>query len=84
MYSDCGNIFLYKHFVSILQIADEILHKKMDTTMSYMAAHTMRNKIQSSFHEVPLEAHASLRVGCTFKLFYSRTTRLFLLSFNST
>ncbi|XP_065159262.1 transportin-3 [Atheta coriaria] len=42
-------------------IADEILHHKRDLESCYFAAQTMRSKIHQSFHELPLEAHASLR-----------------------
>ncbi|XP_025830820.1 transportin-3-like [Agrilus planipennis] len=42
-------------------IADELLHHKRDLESCYFAAQTMRSKIQHSFHELPLEAHVSLR-----------------------
>lgn len=42
-------------------IADELLHHKRDLESCYFAAQTMRSKIQQSFHELPLEAHSSLR-----------------------
>lgn len=43
------------------QIADELLQQKRDLHSCYFAAQTMRNKIQNSFHELPDEAHVSLR-----------------------
>lgn len=43
------------------QIADELLQQKRDLHSCYFAAQTMRNKIQNSFHELPDEAHISLR-----------------------
>ncbi|XP_014470428.1 PREDICTED: transportin-3 [Dinoponera quadriceps] len=43
------------------KIADEMLHQKRDVQSCYFAAQTMRTKIQLSFHELPPEAHASLR-----------------------
>ena len=42
-------------------MSDEILHTKPDVESCYIAAQTMRTKIQNSFHEVPIEAHVSLR-----------------------
>lgn len=42
-------------------IADEILHRKKDLQSCTFAAQTMRSKILNSFHELPLEAHSSLR-----------------------
>ncbi len=44
-----------------LQVADELLHRKADVESCYFAAQTMRTKIQSSFSELPQEAHVSLR-----------------------
>lgn len=41
--------------------ADELLHHKRDLESCYFGAQTMRTKIQQSFHELPPEAHASLR-----------------------
>lgn len=43
------------------KIADEILHQQSDIESCYFAAQTMRTKIQLSFHELPTEAHTSLR-----------------------
>lgn len=38
-----------------------MLQQKRDIESCYFAAQTMRTKIQLSFHELPLEAHTSLR-----------------------
>ncbi|XP_063222525.1 transportin-3 [Bacillus rossius redtenbacheri] len=43
------------------KIADEMLHHKRDLESCYFAAQTMRTKIQLSFHELPSDAHVSLR-----------------------
>lgn len=43
------------------KISDEILHRKIDVESCYMAAQTLRTKIQTSFHELPAEARISLR-----------------------
>ncbi|KAJ8673318.1 hypothetical protein QAD02_004580 [Eretmocerus hayati] len=43
------------------KVADEMLHQKKDLHSCYFAAQTMRSKIQSSFHELPVESHVSLR-----------------------
>lgn len=43
------------------KVADEILHQQPDVESCYFAAQTMRTKIQLSFHELPTEAHSSLR-----------------------
>lgn len=43
------------------KIADELLQQKRDLHSCYFAAQTMRNKIQNSFHELPDDAHVSLR-----------------------
>lgn len=43
------------------KIADEMLQQKRDLESCYFAAQTMRTKIQMSFHELPSEAHNSLR-----------------------
>lgn len=43
------------------QIADELLQQKRDKESCFFAAQTMRNKIQYSFHELPDDAHISLR-----------------------
>ncbi|GJQ77535.1 Trn-SR [Trypoxylus dichotomus] len=42
-------------------VADELLHHKRDLESCYFAAQTMRTKIHQSFHELPVEAHLSLR-----------------------
>lgn len=43
------------------QIADELLQQRRDRESCFFAAQTMRNKIQYSFHELPDDAHISLR-----------------------
>uniref|UniRef100_A0AAG5CVM2 Transportin-3 n=1 Tax=Anopheles atroparvus TaxID=41427 RepID=A0AAG5CVM2_ANOAO len=43
------------------RIADELLQQKHDLNSCTFAAQTMRNKIQNSFHELPVTAHESLR-----------------------
>ncbi|XP_033102078.1 transportin-3-like [Anneissia japonica] len=43
------------------QISDELLQRKQDVESCYIAAQTMRTKIQYSFHELPVESHESLR-----------------------
>ncbi|KAK2580863.1 hypothetical protein KPH14_005937 [Odynerus spinipes] len=43
------------------KIADEMLQQKRNIESCYFAAQTMRTKIQLSFHELPPEAHTSLR-----------------------
>ncbi|XP_055641944.1 transportin-3 isoform X2 [Toxorhynchites rutilus septentrionalis] len=43
------------------EIADQLLQQKHDLNSCTFAAQTMRNKIQNSFHELPEEAHESLR-----------------------
>ena len=48
-------------FVLILQVSDDILHQKPNVESCYIAAQTMRSKIQTRFHEVPADAHVSLR-----------------------
>ena len=42
-------------------ISDQLLQRQMDVETCYFAAQTMRSKIQYSFHELPAEAHVSLR-----------------------
>ena len=42
-------------------MSDEILHRKPDLESCYIAAQTMRNKIQTRFHEVPQDSRTSLR-----------------------
>lgn len=43
------------------KVADEMLHQQHDMESCYFAAQTMRTKIQLAFHELPAEAHHSLR-----------------------
>lgn len=43
------------------KIADQMLQQKRDLISCYFAAQTMRSKIQLSFHELPADAHSSLR-----------------------
>ncbi|KAH0552027.1 transportin-3 [Cotesia glomerata] len=43
------------------KISDRILQEKKDLDSCFFAAQTMRAKIQYDFHELPVEAHASLR-----------------------
>lgn len=43
------------------KVADEMLHQQTDVECCYFAAQTMRTKIQLAFHELPPEAHNSLR-----------------------
>ncbi|XP_026810121.1 transportin-3 [Rhopalosiphum maidis] len=43
------------------KIADELLARKVDLNSCYLAAQTMRSKLQNSFHELPQDSHASLR-----------------------
>ncbi|XP_050524422.1 transportin-3 [Daktulosphaira vitifoliae] len=43
------------------KIADELLARKVDKNSCYLAAQTMRSKLQNSFHELPQDSHASLR-----------------------
>lgn len=43
------------------QIADTILHENRDNAVNFVAAQTLRNKIQRSFHELPVETHSALR-----------------------
>lgn len=43
------------------KVADDLLHQKVDVECCYIAAQTMRTKIQSSFHELPKESHHSLK-----------------------
>ena len=42
-------------------ISDQLLQRQLDVETCYFAAQTMRSKIQYSFHELPAEAHVSLR-----------------------
>ena len=48
-------------FCVFFQVSDEILHRKPDLESCYIAAQTMRNKIQTRFHEVPQDSRTSLR-----------------------
>lgn len=41
--------------------ADQLLHAKIDLESCYIAAQTIRTKIQLSFHELPAHAHAPLK-----------------------
>uniref|UniRef100_A0A914X9R9 Exportin-1/Importin-beta-like domain-containing protein n=1 Tax=Plectus sambesii TaxID=2011161 RepID=A0A914X9R9_9BILA len=43
------------------EIADKLLAEKRDQTSCYFAAQTMRQKLLYSFHELPVNSHASLR-----------------------
>lgn len=43
------------------KISDRILQEKKDLDSCFFAAQTMRAKIQYDFHELPAEAHTSLR-----------------------
>lgn len=52
---------MYNLQVYAWKIADEMLHQQHDVESCYFAAQTMRTKIQLSFHELPAEAHTSLR-----------------------
>lgn len=60
-----SSLYLFTLYVCLQvyawKIADEMLHQKRDVQSCYFAAQTMRTKIQLSFHELPPEAHASLR-----------------------
>lgn len=42
-------------------VADELLHHHRDLESCYFGAQTMRSKIHQSFHELPQNAHISLR-----------------------
>lgn len=55
------NTYATKFQVFSWSIADELLQQKRDLHSCYFAAQTMRNKIQTSFHELPQSAHESLR-----------------------
>ncbi|KAF7379433.1 transportin-3 [Vespula maculifrons] len=63
--SDSGKASLWlgelQKSVFAWKISDEMLQQKRDIESCYFAAQTMRTKIQLSFHELPLEAHTSLR-----------------------
>lgn len=43
------------------KMSDQLLHNKADVESCYFAAQTLRTKIQTSFSELPEEAHVSLR-----------------------
>lgn len=43
------------------KVADEMLHQQDNIESCYFAAQTLRTKIQLAFHELPPEAHNSLR-----------------------
>lgn len=51
--------FVFKIFA--WKIADQLLHVKKDMESCYFGAQTLRTKIQFAFHELPPEAHNSLR-----------------------
>jgi len=53
----------------LFQVADDMLHQKVDVESCYIAAQTMRTKIQCSFHELPKESHHSLKV---FNILFKR------------
>lgn len=62
------NFWIQAHYLTWLlsqswQVADDMLHQKVDIESCYIAAQTMRNKIQNSFHELPKESHHSLKVS---------------------
>ena len=42
-------------------VADQLLHRKFSMESCYIAAQTMRTKIQHAFHELPPEFYTSLR-----------------------
>ena len=44
------------------QVSDELLHRKLSVESCYIAAQTMRTKIQTSFYELPVDAHNPLKV----------------------
>ena len=46
-----------------LQVSDEILHQKPNVESCYIAAQTMRSKIQTRFHEVPAEVKTVIRLS---------------------
>ena len=48
-------------FPPSLQLSDELLHRKVDVESCYIAAQTLRTKIQYSFNELPSEALQSLK-----------------------
>ncbi len=50
------------NFVLNFQVSDELLHRKLNVESCYIAAQTMRTKIQTSFYELPVDAHNSLKV----------------------
>ena len=43
------------------QVADQLLHRKWSMETCYMAAQTMRTKIQNAFHELPPDSYHSLK-----------------------
>jgi hypothetical protein len=64
MSEDCDNIrwHIVMNFVLNFQVSDELLHRKLNVESCYIAAQTMRTKIQTSFYELPAHAHNSLKV----------------------
>lgn len=54
-------MFCSPHQVYAWKIADELLARKVDLNSCYLAAQTMRSKLQNSFHELPQDSHVSLR-----------------------
>ena len=67
-------------FLILFQVADDMLHQKVDVESCYIAAQTMRTKIQCSFHELPKESHHSLKVfDCIHGKFVDTYTENFYL-----
>ncbi|CAG0914816.1 unnamed protein product [Notodromas monacha] len=54
---------LQQSVVYAWKVADDLLHEKRDLLSCYFAAQTIRNKIQASFAELPVESHESLRIS---------------------
>lgn len=54
---------LFCFFLQLLawEISDQLLHRKASLESCYFGAHTIRTKIQGSFHELPSTSHCSLR-----------------------
>ena len=48
-------------------LCDQVLHRKYSTESCYMAAQTLRTKIQNNWNELPPHAHTSLRWDKFFK-----------------
>ncbi|XP_071823709.1 transportin-3-like isoform X1 [Apostichopus japonicus] len=51
----------FQQSVYAWQISDQLLQMKQNLESCYIAAQTMRTKIQYSFHELPADSHSSLR-----------------------